>query len=64
MIKLYWLGVLINLGLIIAAYKDEEFAIIMDNNFPLDNKQKLLLLLSCFLSWIIPVYLIFRKNDN
>ena len=60
--EIYIVGVIINLISIIRCFKDDEFIILMEQNFPLDNKMKVMFLLSTLLSWIIPIYLLFKKR--
>ena len=60
--EIYWLGVCFNLIIIIRAFIDGEFVDIMEANFEITNNHKIVLLLSCFLSWLIPIYLIFKKK--
>ena len=54
---IYWSGVCINLLAIIKAFSNDEFMELMNINFTLDNKVKVILLFSCLLSWLIPIIL-------
>jgi len=63
MILLYWSGVCFNLMIIISIFWDDDFILIANENKLLSIQDKIILLASCFLSWlVIPISFIKFKE--